>query len=210
MAEETISQIVTIARYAEGAGMATTAVSAQVAASCSGNSATATRLQDARKIIFTNDAETEVVFDGSADLIISLKNKKAEGDALGNNIVETYATKNELKDYAKTADVSATYATKTELEDCATKIELNDYAKNDEVAETYATKSDLQNYATKTDLNDYAKNTEVSETYVKKNKLADYVAKADFNFSFEKVDDVPYLSIEVGGKKYRFSGVEVS
>lgn len=161
-----LSQIVTYARYSEGAGMASTAVSSQISSSCSGNSATATRLQEARKITFTGDAETEVKFDGSADLLISLKNKKAEKaeyDAQGNNIVKTYATK-----------------------------------------------AELENYAAKSDLNDYAKASEVSDTYATKNKLDNYVSKTDFNFSFEKIDDVPYLFIEINGKKYQFIGAEVS
>jgi hypothetical protein len=170
------SQIVTLARYAESTGRATTAVSAQVAAECIGNSATATRLKEARKIIFNHDAETEVVFDGSADLIVSLKNKKAEKsecDSLGNNIVETYATKSELQNYPKNAEVA------------------DEYISKNDAAETYISKS------------------EVEENYTKKNKLADYVAKSDFKFSFEQVENVPYLCIEVGGKKYRFSGAEV-
>ena len=155
----------TIAHYAENAGTATKAVSAEVAAKCTGNAETATALKDAHKIIFNGDAEAEVHFDGTEDLIISLKNKKAASadcDGFGNNIFETYATK-------------------TEIENCATKKELADYASIKAVA----------------------------AICVSRKELVDYVAKTDFNFAFEKFNGVPCLFVEVDGKKYRFTGVEV-
>ena len=155
----------TIASYAENAGYATKAVSAEVAARCSGNAETASMLKDAHKIIFTGDAEATATFDGSMDLNINVKNIRAdsaENDSLGNNIFETYATKKEV-------------------ETCATKQELSNYARLEAVA----------------------------AVCVSRNELSEYLAKTDFNFTFEKFDGVPYLFIEVEGKKYRFSGVEV-
>ena len=146
----------TIAHYAENAGTATKAVRAEVAARCTGNSETATALKDAHKIIFNGDAEAEVSFDGTEDLIINIKNKiseKAECDAQGNNILETYATKNELSNYARLEAVAA--------------------------------------------------------VCVSRKELGDYLTKADFNFAFEKFNGVPCLFVEVDGKKYRFTGVEV-
>ena len=146
----------TIASYAENSGSATKAVSAEVAARCTGNSETASALKDAHKIIFSGDAEAETSFDGSMDLTINLKNKKAEKaecDAQGNNILETYATKTELENYALIKAVAS--------------------------------------------------------ICVSRKELVDYVAKSDFNFSFEKFNGVPCLFIEVDGKKYRFTGVEV-
>ena len=102
---DSATQIVTYARYAETSGMTTTAASAQVSSNCSGNSATATRLKEARKIIFNGDSEAEGIFNGSADLTITMKNKKAECDDKGNNIFETYATKNELENYASKTEL---------------------------------------------------------------------------------------------------------
>ncbi len=49
--------IKTIAHYAENAGTATKAVSAEVAAHCTGNAETASALKNAHKITFKGDAE---------------------------------------------------------------------------------------------------------------------------------------------------------
>ena len=150
------NNVKTIAHYAESAGTATKAVSAEVAARCTGNAETASALKNAHKITFTGDAEADAKFDGAEDLIINVKNKiseKAECDAQGNNILETYATKNELENYALIKAVSAICVSRKELDE--------------------------------------------------------YLAKEDFNFSFEKFNGVPCLFIEVDGKKYKFSGVEV-
>ena len=94
-----------IAHYAENAGTATKAVSAEFAARCTGNAETATTLKNARKIIFSGDATAEATFDGAADLIVTVKNKKAECDAQGQNISETYATKNELAKYIAKSEI---------------------------------------------------------------------------------------------------------
>ena len=64
----------TIASYAENAGKATKAISAEVAARCTGNAETATAFKDAHEIIFSGDAEATAKFDGAADLIIDVKN----------------------------------------------------------------------------------------------------------------------------------------
>ena len=72
---------------------------ADVASKCTGNSKTATQLKDERTLIFTGDVDAETTFDGSKDLIISVKVKNAESaitDEHGNSIVETYARKDEL------------------------------------------------------------------------------------------------------------------
>lgn len=178
-----MDEVKTIARYAESCGYATKAVSAEVAARCTGNSETATALKTARKITFSGDSEAEANFDGAADLIIDVKNKSAEKatcDELGNNILETYATKTELENFATKTEIE-TCATKTELENCAKKEELSEYARLEAVAAVCASRKEL----------------------------TDYLAKSDFNFSFEKFNGVPCLFIEVEGKKYRFSGVEV-
>lgn len=146
----------TIASYAENAGTATKAVSAEVAARCTGNSETASALKNVHQIIFNGDAEATASFDGAADLIIDVKNKnseKAKCDEYGNNIFETYATKSELENYALIKAVSA--------------------------------------------------------ICVSRKELSEYLAKEDFNFTFEKFNGVPCLFIEVDGKKYKFSGVEV-
>ena len=146
----------TIASYAENAGKATKAISAEVAARCTGNAETATAFKDAHEIIFSGDAEATAKFDGAADLVIDVKNKnseKAKCDEFGNNIFETYATKEELEKYAL--------------------IEA------------------------------------VASICVSRKELVDYVAKEEFNFTFEKFNGVPCLFIEVDGKKYKFSGVEV-
>ena len=49
----------------------------------------------------------------------------------------------------------------------------------------------------------------VASICVSRKELVDYVAKEEFNFTFEKFNGVPCLFIEVDGKKYKFSGVEV-
>lgn len=100
------------------------------------------KLTTARKIKFVGDVTGEGIFDGSGDLTITLTAAqaksanqaaeahlatKAEKDAVGNNIVTTYATKEEvdskqftavdtyLTDYAKTEDVENTYAKNSEV-----------------------------------------------------------------------------------------------
>ena len=82
--------------YANNAGNATTAICADYSEKCNGNSATASKLEKGRKISFRGDMESELVFDGSEDLIIQTKVKKsdsAECDSQGKNIFETYETK---------------------------------------------------------------------------------------------------------------------
>lgn len=141
-----MDEVKTIARYAENCGYATKAVSAEVAARCTGNSETATALKTARKITFSGDSEAEANFDGAADLIIDVKNKSAEKatcDELGNNILETYATKTELENFA----------TKTELETCAKKEELSEYARLEAVAAVCASRKELTDYLAKSDFN---------------------------------------------------------
>lgn len=136
-----MEEVKTIARYAENCGYATKTVSAEVAARCTGNSETATALKTARKITFSGDSEAEANFDGAADLIIDVKNKSAEKatcDELGNNILETYATKTELENFA----------TKTELEN-----ELSEYARLEAVATVCASRKELTDYLAKSDFN---------------------------------------------------------
>ena len=85
-----------VVSYAETAGSTTRAVRANVSEKCTGNSATATKLQNERKITLQGDVAAEMIFDGSADLIINVKVKKSESadtDGDGNNFVETYETK---------------------------------------------------------------------------------------------------------------------
>ena len=86
----------TMVSYASSAGSTTRAVNSNFSEKCTGNSATATKLQNERKITFKGDMVAEMVFDGTEDLIISTKVKKsdsAENDSQGNNIFETYETK---------------------------------------------------------------------------------------------------------------------
>ena len=76
---------------------------------CTGNSATATKLENERKITLRGDVEAEMIFDVSADLIINVKVKKSEladTDGDGNNFIETYETK---------TNAAAKFAEKDEL-----------------------------------------------------------------------------------------------
>lgn len=57
---------------AEHADTADFATSAETAANCTGNAATATKLETARQISITGDATGNAVFDGSADISIAL------------------------------------------------------------------------------------------------------------------------------------------
>lgn len=99
----------TIVSYATNAGSTTRAVSSNFSEKCTGNSATATKLERERKITFKGDMIAELVFDGSEDLIISTKVKhsdSADTDGDGKNISETYETK---------INAAAKFAEKNEL-----------------------------------------------------------------------------------------------
>ena len=78
---------------------AISAATADVSSRCDGNSQTATRLKNGRSITFTGDVAGGTIFDGSENLIITLKVKNADSatcDDEGNNIADTYARKDEL------------------------------------------------------------------------------------------------------------------
>lgn len=82
--------------YAKSADNALQSFSANVSEKCTGNSATATKLQNERKITLQGDVDAEMIFDGSSDLKINVKVKKSESadtDGDGNNFIETYETK---------------------------------------------------------------------------------------------------------------------
>lgn len=99
----------TMVSYASNAGSTTQAVSANFSEKCTGNSATATKLENERKITLRGDVDAEMIFDGSADLIINVKVKKSESadtDGDGNNFIETYETK---------TNAAAKFAEKDEL-----------------------------------------------------------------------------------------------
>ena len=120
--------IKTIASYAENAGTATNSISAEVAARCTGNSETATKLKNPRRIIFSGDVEAEANFDGTSDLIVKIKNnsaEKSECDGQGNNISETYATKKELSEYAKIEAVAGVCVSRKELTEYVSKTDFN-------------------------------------------------------------------------------------
>ena len=117
----------TIASYAENAGTATRAITANVAERCNGNSETATKLKEPYKIIVTGDSEAELSFDGVADVILNLRNKKSESaecDGQGNNISETYATKKELAEYAKIEAVAGVCVSRKEISEYISKNEM--------------------------------------------------------------------------------------
>lgn len=117
----------TIASYAETAGTATKAVSAEVAGRCTGNAETATALKVAAKVSMTGDAEGDFSFDGVENVIVNVKNKnseKAKCDEYGNNIFETYAQKSDLENYARTEAVAAVCVSRKELAEYISKSEM--------------------------------------------------------------------------------------
>ena len=99
----------TMVSYASSAGSTTRAVKSDFSDQCTGNSATATKLETERKITFKGDMIAELVFDGSEDLIISTNVKhsdSADTDGDGKSISETYETK---------LNAAAKFAEKNEL-----------------------------------------------------------------------------------------------
>lgn len=94
----------------------------------------------------------------------------------------------DLGQYAKSADVEAAYATKTELED---------YAKTNDVAGTYATKAELA---------DYAKSDDVSSVYVTKSE-AGVDLETDRGIRFINQKEIDKLSkLNLSGDEITISG----
>lgn len=104
-----------------------------------------------------------------------------------------YAKKTDLTIYAKTEDISSTYAK-------AADVDLSSYAKSSDVSETYAKASDLSSYAKTLDLTPfaktddisttYAKTADVDSTYAKKTDLTTYAKTADVASTYAKTADV--------------------
>ena len=114
----------------------------------------------------------------------------AKVNATINNALAVYAKTEDLPDvdltdYAKTADVDATYAKKTDLDV---------YAKIEDLPEGV----DLTGYAKKTDLNVYAQTADVDATYAKKTDLdakanTDDLAKVATTGSYNDLTDTPTI-----------------
>lgn len=170
--------------HAQTADSATKAATAEIATSCSGNSATASKLETSRKIKFSGDAQGEVNFDGSADIVVNIENVRANNalnDRLGNDIVDTYVKKIDLEKYVTNADLKAEYVTKSESEltEAKNAVASESYAKKEDLEE-YVQKDELESYATKSELESYAKADSVNENFLTKSEAAStYATKSE-------------------------------
>ena len=146
-----------------------------------------------------------------------------------NQYTDAEITKLNVSQYAKTADVEATYATKTEIADAnyasqteaqgyataaVEALKIGDYAKTADVEATYATKTEISdaNYASKTEAEGYA------TAAVEALKIEDYAKTADVNAELAKkldkseIDKVAgtYMVTSDGAGNFTYTQVKVA
>ncbi|MBQ4215016.1 MAG: hypothetical protein II663_01935, partial [Bacteroidales bacterium] len=166
-------------------------------------------------------SETYVNEKVAAIQIPSVPTKVSDFDNDANYITLSDVPATDLTDYAKSADVSATYVTKEELsalnipsvEGLASEAYVNEKVAAIEIPSVPTKVSDLENDANyitlsdvpATDLTDYAKSADVSATYVTKDEFETYVlsggqADAVDLSVYAKSSDVTAALAELEGK----------
>ena len=145
-----------------------------------------------------------LVTHSNADITI-ITNWKEIKDPIDPAILNSYATKTDLSNYAKKSDISdssgqpidfSNYATKTDLDKYAKKSDISDssgqpidfskYAKKSDIPDTsnLATKSEVQSVDNKIpDLSDYAKKSDIKDPTNDINSLNNRIAQSEQNIA---------------------------